>query len=87
MNEADSDELMWGEASHTQSKKNVEKKLSTMNVTRDFKPSPQSYTTETVFRPQLLTKRENSQAPASTSNSNSLGKTFHSPRFQWMNKP
>ena len=91
MNEGDaSDDLMLRDANHTLGKKNVAKQLSSMNVTG--KPSLSSYTTEKVFRPQLLTKRDNVQSPpksgavtsAITSN---LGKTLHSPRFQWINKP
>jgi len=65
--------------------------VSTVNLTKDFKPS--TYSTETVFRPQLLSKRDTSQvvSPGSTAGmsqtmSSNLGKGLFSPRFQ-LSKP
>ena len=83
----DNDEFMWKDA-HLQNNKS---KVSTVNLTKDFKPS--TYTTETVFRPQLLSKRDTSQvatpggtAGMSQTMSSNLGKGLFSPRFQ-LSKP
>jgi hypothetical protein len=82
----DNDEFMWKDA-HLQNFKN---KVSTVNLTKDFKPT--TYTTETVFRPQLLSKRDTTQvatpgtAGMSQTMSSNLGKGLFSPRFQ-LSKP
>jgi hypothetical protein len=54
----------------------IGKKLSTVNLTKDFKPTLQAYTTETVFRPTLLTPKD-AMNPMATTSTN----TFMSPRF------
>ena len=83
----DNDKFMWKDA-HRQTNKY---KVSTVNLTKDFKPS--TYTTETVFRTQLLSKREKSQvatpggtAGMSQTMSSNLDKGLFSPRFQ-LSKP